>query len=153
MKKRALFFFALFCAVLQGTWATTESVTYTVCSWDAENKKVLTTQATHECTLIEGEIRDNVVLGAEGKETWYAVKGRPLRFTIQILGSVHLVLLDGSKLYCNHIKLEDDNKLYIYGQSADERAGMIQAENNNGMHYNRVSEEAGKRAIYKILRS
>lgn len=101
--------------------AQAESVTFNVCSWDAKNKSVTITQLTHDCTPIEGQHWDWMPLGENGKETWYVVKGSDVsRKVLVIFGTVHLVLPDGSKLTCNHIKLEARNNaiLHVHGQSS-----------------------------------
>ena len=42
--------------------AQAESVTFNVCSWDAKNKSVTITQLTHDCTPIEGQHWDWMLL-------------------------------------------------------------------------------------------
>lgn len=118
---RLKFFFFLCLSLLTIIGAQAESVTFNVCSWDAKNKSVTITQLTHDCNPIEGQHWDWMPLGENGKETWYVVKGSDVsRKVLVIFGTVHLVLPDGSKLTCNHIKLEARNNaiLHVHGQSS-----------------------------------
>ena len=59
---RLKFFFFLCLSLLTIIGAQAESVTFNVCSWDAKNKSVTITQLTHDCTPIEGQHWDWMLL-------------------------------------------------------------------------------------------
>ena len=102
-------------------WASAESVTFNVRSWDSTNKKVVTTSTTHDCTPIEGQNWSWMALGEKDKETYYVVKGTDVtRKVLVIFGTVHLVLTDNCKLTCNHVKLEANNNavLHVHDQGS-----------------------------------
>jgi len=121
MKKTFTRLFMLVLLTMMSGWASAESVTFNVRSWDDTNKKVVTTSTTHDCTPIEGQNWSWMALGENGKETWYMVKGTDVtRKVLVIFGTVHLVLPDNSKLTCNHIKLEANNNavLHVHDQGS-----------------------------------
>ena len=77
-------------------WASAESVTFNVRSWDDTNKKVVTTQQTKDGQLLSGSHPNDWVGLSDG---YYVVKGTVEYKVLNITGSeVHLVLCDGAKL-------------------------------------------------------
>ena len=103
-------------------------VTFDECSWDDENKVVVTKTRTLPAIKLEGSHPDDWTGLNDG---YYFVEGNVSYKVLNILGEdVHLVLTDGSELYCNHIKLEEGHTLSIYSQSDDAQTrGKLKAEN------------------------
>ena len=104
--------------------ASSNEATFIVCSWDATNKKVITTETSQNCIMIEGENNEWQGIGEKGKVTYYAVEGRAKRKTLNVFGEVHLVLMDGAELTCTGgVKVEKDNeaKLHIHSYSKYEK--------------------------------
>ena len=103
-------------------------VTFDECSWDDENKVVVTKTRTLPAIKLEGSHPDDWTGLNDG---YYFVEGNVSYKVLNILGEdVHLVLTDGSELYCNHIKLEEGHTLSVYSQSDNEQTmGKLKAVN------------------------
>ena len=104
------------------------SATFNVRSWDETSKQVVTTQVTKVCTPIEGNNPNGWMTLTNG---YYVVTGNVEYQALTIVGSdVHLILADGCKLNCRHIKLEQGNSLHIHSESDGDNKGQLYAENN-----------------------
>ena len=116
-----------------------ESVFYNVRSWDEENNKVVTTSTPCPAYIVlEGKHRDDWLgLGSadDQDDYYYVVKGEVSYKTLNVFGNVHLILTDGSKIYCSGgIKVEKQNNnatLNIYSQSDGDNQGVAEIRNTN----------------------
>ena len=129
MKKTFTRLFMLVLLTMMSGWASAESVTFNVCSWDDTNKKVVTTQQTKDGQLLEGSHPNDWVGLSDG---YYVVKGTVEYKALSITGSeAHLVLCDGATLKCAHIKLEEGHTLHIHSQSDGDQQGKLETVNRN----------------------
>ena len=113
-------------------------VSYIKCSWDEDNKQLLSDTITlHEGNYTVLTSGGNISL-ASG---YYVVRGTVSRGTIDLTGghTVHLILCDGAKLTANYIHLEydeyhtgagDKDSLYIYSQSYGGKMGKLRVDNS-----------------------
>ena len=130
MKQKLLMMTIALLMLISGT-VCAKQLTFTECSWDAVNKKVIKKQRTEECSSIRDHSGENwILLGEKGKTTWYCVDGEFNADALQIFGEVHLVLDGNPYLQLYHIKLEakNDAKLHIHNVDGDEK-GTVCAEN------------------------
>ena len=130
MKQKLLMMTIALLMLISGT-VCAKQLTFTECSWDPVNKKVIKKQRTEECSSIRDHSGENwILLGEKGKTTWYCVDGEFNADALQIFGEVHLVLDDNPYLQLYHIKLEakNDAKLHIHNLNGDE-SGTVCAEN------------------------
>ena len=101
-----------------------EAVHYNVCSWDAGNKKVVSTSTPcPNYTVLEGSHPDDWIgLGAndDQEDHYYVVDGNVSYKTLNVFGRAHLILKDGATLTCSGgiiVELRHNNaKLFIYSQ-------------------------------------
>ena len=123
-----------------------ETLLYNECSWDAVNKKVVSTMTvcpTYQ--VIEGVHPDDWLGLTDG---YYVVKNEAMYKVLNIMGSdVHLILADNATLECNHVKLEGSNKLHIHGSS--EGTGILNVENHKRYTYASRHGLYGTRRHYK----
>ena len=130
MKRQGKFFLFLTLAltmVTQGAWG--ESLTFNVRSWDDTNKKVVTTQATKDATVLTSS-DDWVQLGEnDSQDHYYVVKGNISIKALSCYGKSHLILTDNATLNVNHIKLETGRSLSIYSQSDGDSQGKLIVKN------------------------
>ena len=130
MKQKLLMMTIALLMLVSGT-VRAKQLTFTECSWDPVNKKVIKKQRTEECSSIRDHSGENwILLGEKGKTTWYCVDGEFNADALQIFGEVHLVLDGNPYLHLYHIKLEakNDAKLHIHNLNGDE-SGTVCAEN------------------------
>ena len=104
-----------------------EALSYIVRSWDAENKKVVSTLTPCPAyTVLSGNHEDDWIALYNG---YYVVKSNTKYKVLNIMGDdVHLILADGALLECVHVKLEGNHKLYIYSDS-EEGTGRLYQKN------------------------
>ena len=104
-----------------------EALSYIVRSWDAENKKVVSTLTPCPAyTVLSGNHEDDWIALYDG---YYVVKSNTKYKVLNIMGDdVHLILADGALLECVHVKLEGNHKLYIYSDS-EEGTGRLYQKN------------------------
>ena len=127
MKKTFTRLFMLALLTMMSGWASAESVTFNVRSWDETNKQVVTTQQTKDGQLLEGSHPNDWVGLSDG---YYVVKGTVEYKALSITGSeTHLVLCDGATLKCAHIKLEEGHTLHIHSQSDGDKQGKLETVN------------------------
>ena len=103
-------------------------------SWDEENKCVkaeVKTLTSGEYTVLQGS--DDPVTIQPG---YYVVKGdiECERVYCAGGGKHHLILCDGAKLSTYFVRVEDDNELYIYGQTNDSGKLVVAAEEFREFH-------------------
>ena len=104
-----------------------EALSYIVRSWDAENKKVVSTLTPCPAyTVLSGNHEDDWIALYNG---YYVVKSNTKYKVLNIMGDdVHLILADGALLECVHVKLEGNHELYIYSDS-EEGTGRLYQKN------------------------
>ena len=102
-----------------------EALSYIVRSWDAENKKVVSTLTPCPTyTVLSGNHEDDWIALYDG---YYVVKSNTKYKVLNIMGDdVHLILADGALLECVHVKLEGNHKLYIYSDSEEGTGRLFQ---------------------------
>ena len=169
-KTKTLLLFALFFNYIQGAWAQTEdgvetnlpdgSVNYVECSWDAVNKEVKS--ETKPCnafitlTGYAGGDWEHLGDGRPDNTGWYVVRGDVTRKVLNIFGTVHIILCDGAKLRCGHIKLEAKQNavLHIHSESQD-GTGILSVMNvHNFLSYTPTRpsipkyDETGRKKIF-----
>ena len=130
----------------------TDIVHYAERSWDATNKKVVSTlkgltgsEIGYDATPAEGQYKEVTNPPAEKPDEWfgmggysdkvaeyYVVRENVNRETIVVQGNdVHLILCDGAELtLTGGLKLEGDNKLYIHSQSYGGNMGKLMVTNS-----------------------
>ena len=103
--------------------AQNPTITYIERSWDSENKKVVDTETPiTDYAIIEGNhASDWYQLGVDdGNDHYYVVKGDAAYQTLNTFGRAHLILSDGASLMITGgIKVENNAKIFIYGQKYD----------------------------------
>ena len=123
-----------------------EALSYIVRSWDAENKKVVSTLTPCPTyTVLSGNHEDDWIALYDG---YYVVKSNTKYKVLNIMGDdVHLILADGALLECVHVKLEGNHKLYIYSDS-EEGTGRLFQKN---YHTSSPAVETGAPTLTDIL--
>ena len=123
-----------------------EALSYIVRSWDAENKKVVSTLTPCPTyTVLSGNHEDDWIALYDG---YYVVKSNTKYKVLNIVGDdVHLILADGALLECVHVKLEGNHKLYIYSDS-EEGTGRLFQKN---YHTSSPAVETGAPTLTDIL--
>ena len=147
MKQKLLMMTIALLMLISGT-VCAKQLTFTECSWDPVNKKVIKKQRTEDCSPIKDHFdNDWIVLGEKGKTTWYYTSERCDATAMYIFGEVHLVLDGNPYIHLCHIKLEAKNgaALHIHNVNGDEQ-GQILAENqyeySSGVYYVKYNDAA-----------
>ena len=114
-------------AGVEGANEVAYGISYIERAWDATEKRVTETTKACSCyTPINGnDTSDGGWLGLYNG--WYVVTGNSAYKTLNILGTdVHLILPDGVTLtVTGGVKLEENHKLSIYGQSGNASGTLI----------------------------
>ena len=123
-----------------------EALSYIVRSWDAENKKVVSTLTPCPTyTVLSGNHEDDWIALYDG---YYVVKSNTKYKVLNIMGDdVHLILADGALLECVHVKLEGNHKLYIYSDSEEGTGRLLQ----KNYHTSSPAVETGAPTLTDIL--
>ena len=134
MKKTLL---SLVMLLMTAVTAKAENVEFNTRYWDDTEKSVYTKPETADCSVIEGKNWEWQGLGEKGQEKWYVVNGDAQRKVLNIFGTVHLVLADGAKMSCGHIKLESNNNaiLHVHSQSDGDSQGKLVVNNDDVYEY------------------
>ena len=120
-------------------FGVTEKVSFINNYWDKTTGTLVEKTEEREVEIISGYYAPSVLRSNKGEEKWYALKddgaghAQITAYKMEILGTIHLILMDGVELYSNRgIILDKNNTLHIYSQSTGTKQGKLTIEAEGG---------------------